>query len=646
MSVPNSNSAVFEFGTTEPANPRRTVRAGPVSAIIEGGALRTIRFQGVEVLRQIDFPIRDENWATATPTITRETLNQSEDSFTFEQQFDIEGGALQCRVIYHGQADGTVTATGEARATRDFNTNRSGFTVLHPITGVAGQPVTVTSPEGEKSQAKMPEAISPDQPIKNIAGLSFDIEGVTLDMTFAGEVFEMEDQRNWSDASYKTYCRPLVEPFTYTIAKGDSIRHEIVLRLSGAPPSRSSKAGATVEISDHLYESLPKFLLAAETGWMPDAAQSALLAQAGLSDVLLRVTPDTAAPLLDQAKAMLAVTGGKLNLEILLSDTGDLDAQMAAVSVACAKVNVVPTHVMALPAAFLQSYQPTGSWPKGAQPQDAIDAARRAFTDSLIGSGMLTNFTEFNRCRPDAIAGDYITHGNSATVHAADDNSVTETLEALPDIFASARGIGGDVPYRLGLSAIGMRTNPYGAAVSANPDQNRLTMATWDPRARGLFGAAWAVGAIASTCCANVEAITLAAPVGPFGVLATPGPVARPWYDDTPTAQFYPIYHVLSFLAACTGTRLRVSGLPDGVAAVAAKGPMGSRAIIANVSGAPLTLPIPGADRFALLDTDSFAAAAHDPTWSVSALAETPPAEFSLTSSAMVFLELKDLPKS
>lgn len=25
---------------------------------------------------------------------------------------------------------------------------------------------------------------------------------------FEGDVFEMEDQRNWTDASYKTYCTP------------------------------------------------------------------------------------------------------------------------------------------------------------------------------------------------------------------------------------------------------------------------------------------------------------------------------------------------------------------------------------------------------------------------------------------------------
>ena len=40
---------------------------------------------------------------------------------------------------------------------------------------------------------------------------------------FVGEVFEIEDQRNWTDASYKTYCRPLARPFPYRIEPGETV---------------------------------------------------------------------------------------------------------------------------------------------------------------------------------------------------------------------------------------------------------------------------------------------------------------------------------------------------------------------------------------------------------------------------------------
>ncbi len=39
-----------------------------------------------------------------------------------------------------------------------------------------------------------------------------------------GEVFEMEDQRNWTDASFKTYCRPLALPIPYRLEPSTPVR--------------------------------------------------------------------------------------------------------------------------------------------------------------------------------------------------------------------------------------------------------------------------------------------------------------------------------------------------------------------------------------------------------------------------------------
>ena len=44
-------AALELFGTEEPPSIRRTVAAGPLSVVLEGGGLRGIRFHGVEVLR-------------------------------------------------------------------------------------------------------------------------------------------------------------------------------------------------------------------------------------------------------------------------------------------------------------------------------------------------------------------------------------------------------------------------------------------------------------------------------------------------------------------------------------------------------------------------------------------------------------------
>ena len=67
-------------------------------------------------------------------------------------------------------------------------------------------------------------------------------------------------------------------------------------------------------------------------------------------------------------------------------------------------------------------------------------------------------------------------------VHAADDLSVMETLSVYPAVIASAKKLCPDKPIWLGPCTIGMRHNPYGAAVAANPGLVRLPAAGDDPR--------------------------------------------------------------------------------------------------------------------------------------------------------------------
>lgn len=628
---------VFAFGSVEPPAQSRAVSAGPIVASIDGGALRKICFGTVELVRQIDFPIRDQDWVTLPPRVTLETLETQDDGFRFERRFEVADGAVECRVVYEGASDGLVTAVGEATARRDFVTNRTGFTLLHPLLGVTGRPVDVTAPSGVVHRSTMPDLIAPAQPIRDIAKLAFDIEGVKVDIAFHGEVFEMEDQRNWSDASFKTYCRPLVEPFAYTIPAGSTIRQEIRIKAEGRAAAAKAPAEAAVRLGAQLAESGPEILLAAEAGWLPNRNDARLLAESGMKTLLLRVTPENVARLISETKPWLDA-GGSIDLEIVLDDVAPAAPQLERVAHVCDEHGAAPKHVVALPAAYLLSYQPNGNWPNGLSPREARLGLRSAFPGARIGAGVLTNFTEFNRCRPDDVESDYVTHGSSAIVHAADDGSVMQTLETMPHTFRSAHAIAGRRAYRLGLTAIGMRFNPYGASVSANPDQLRLTMAMWDPRARALFGAAWAVSALSATARHDVEAIALAAPVGPFGVLARSGPVARPWYDGHPEAEVYPIFHVLKALAAGE-KRLAIEGLPEGFAGVAVTRPGGTRLVIANLNRETRSFSLGGAGRSATLDAATFATAVVDADWLDRAMRPLSASRVSLEPLATFFFE-------
>ena len=73
---------------------------------------------------------------------------------------------------------------------------------------------------------------------------------------------------------------------------------------------------------------------------------------------------------------------------------------------------------------------------------------------------MFSYFTELNRKRPPAELLDFVGHTTCPLVHAGDDLSLTEGLEALPYIFGRTRAFAGGKPYWLFPTAIAMRAQP------------------------------------------------------------------------------------------------------------------------------------------------------------------------------------------
>jgi hypothetical protein len=106
-------------------------------------------------------------------------------------------------------------------------------------------------------RAAFPERIEPAQPFFDIRAISHQVApGVTATCRMEGDAFEMEDQRNWSDASYKTYVRPLALPWPYTLPAGESVRQTITLTLAGTPAtpfgySVANQARDLQELLDH-----------------------------------------------------------------------------------------------------------------------------------------------------------------------------------------------------------------------------------------------------------------------------------------------------------------------------------------------------------------------------------------------------------
>lgn len=633
------------FGTDEPVTPPRLLSAGPLTAELEAGNLRYIRWQGVEVMRAISFIVRDRDWGTCNPEISGLEVTEAPDRFAvrYRARTAVAAQAFTYEATITGEASGRLTFSGRGRAETDFETNRTGFVVLHPIEGVAGERVEILHVDGRTVESLFPAVIDPVQPMKDLRQLTHWAADGALRVTcrMEGDTYEMEDQRNWTDASYKTYVRPLALPWPYTIPAGQGVDQEVTLTLAGTVPATVGREPVRVEFGPGGDGRVPALGL----GLDPDdsaaaAAVAAAVAAIGADHLICHLDPRRGhgrASLAAQLEVARAI-GATPWLEAVLAAVDGFEAEIAALGRTAADLGSPFPVVLISPAADLKSTLPGNPWPPVPPAGAMLDAARAAFPGARIGGGMFSYFTELNRKRPPLDRLDLVSFTTSALVHAGDDRSVTETIQALPAIALSARAIAGDLPYAVGPSAIGMRGNPYGAAARENPGNIRQAMNRNDPRQRGLLGAAWALGYFARFAEGGASAVALGGPVGAMGAVAAPTDFPQPFYDAR--GGLYPVFHVLRGMARLGGARLaRLSiSRPEEVQGLAVETPAGHEVWLANLSGAPVEIAFAApVGAIARLEADDFVAASDDPA-ALDRLA--PPAGEPLTLDAYGVLRM------
>ncbi len=617
--------AVKLFGTEAPPAETRLLSAGPLTAELDAGNLRYIRFGGLEAIRAISYVVRDQYWGTFDPRIEDFEVAESDDSFTVTYRATCSDGeqAFTYRARITGAADGSLSFEAEGKPETDFLTNRTGFVVLHPVAGVSGAPVEVTEVGGAVIDTVFPAEIDPKQPIMDIRALTHQVApGLRVVCTMNGDTFEMEDQRNWTDASYKTYVRPLGLPFPYTLPAGEALTQSVTLAFEGAAPAvKSGGGGDAVSVTlGSTAGRVPRFGMALEARHAP-AALKRLDSLTPLAPPFLSLYLDARQDGTDEAlrafKALAEGLGAEPALEVVVPGNAPPEEELAAVAGWVEAAGLEPASVAVTPSGDLGFVMPGSVFPDSKDFDDLFAAARRAFPSARIGGGNFVYFTELNRKPPPVAALDFVCHGTCAIVHAADDRSVTETLEALPYVIASGRALFGDKTYRIGPGGIGSRTSPFGNEPPENPEAARMTMTRADPRQRGLLGAAWHLGYASRMAEGGVDEVILGAPLGEFGLVHHEMGYRQPWYDEA--GGLYPAFHVMRGVYAASGAKRLATEVsaPRDLQALAFQ--IGGRAQLwlANLGGETRRVEIEGADLDAaavsILDEASFEACAADP---------------------------------
>lgn len=604
--------SLLYYGTTAPPSQGQQLRAGLLSVDFIDGGLRNICYAGHEVLRAIAYIVRDKDWGTYAPTISNLQLSQSAEQFSVVYDArcnDPDGQQLEYTIRIVGHTSGTLQVEANATAITDFLTCRSGFCVLHPINGLAGAPVTITHTDDSTETSVFPALIAPWQPFKDIQAIRHQVApGLQATCQFEGDVFEMEDQRNWSDASYKTYVRPLARPWPYVIAQGETGAQSIWLQIEsnvGQPCTPLPAAQQTIVTLSKTSTRLPKIGIAIT----PEECLSTLQNIECMHAISPHIVLCHFDPLIGHGTQALAGFAALAEhyradyiLECVLPGVSDPGIELAAIAAQIAVSGFKPDGIAICPSIDRQSVPPGSVWPPCPTFQQIYRAARLAFPDRRLGGGMFSYFTELNRKRPPFVDLDWVTHNTNPIVHAADDLSVMQTLEALPHITRSCRAMmGADKPYWIGPVSIGMRQNPYGSRTMPNPDRQRIPMAGSDPRQQGLFGAAWLLGYAAQVASAGLEVLTLGALIGPLGVLAqNPSQEYVHTQDQGASSGLrrYPAFHIVAGLAKLAEATLIAchTTQPGKILAIAGIDRLGQTTLwLANLTTSLQTYSIDGA---------------------------------------------------
>ena len=609
------------YGRDEPPVERRRVRAGHLTAELEGPDLRYVRAGGIEVVRRLYAAVRDQNWGTVPPVLSNVELDVEDDRFGL--RFDAHhvdeplGVDFTWRGELTGAADGTLTYTLDGVANKAFRYNRIGWCILHPAEN-AGRRFRARRPD-RLIEDRLPAEIGPQLIVDGLPAPlfpSFDAlelevaDGVWARFELEGDLFETEDQRNWTDASFKTYSTPLALGFPHDAEAGRRFRQSVRLTLSGAPAPAAPNGDVSAEIRlGGPAGRLPALGLGAASHGRPLSEREAdLLAAAGLAHLRVDVDPQAGdwREALARGAADARAISAALELAVFVPDD---PTALDAVAEALREEGCPVARVLAF-----RRGEPTSS---AQTVQHARERLGRAAGGAAVAGGTNILFTDLNRFRPDVGPVDGIAWPLSATVHADDDTSVAETAAMHGETVRSARAFCGDRTLHVTPVTFNQRFNPVAMGPEPEPEPGRLPPQV-DRRQLSLLGAGWTIASLRHLAEAGAASVTYFETTGWRGLIETEdGPAVPERFTSWP-GMVFPAYHVLADLGEWKhGELLAVEATaPLAVEALAVRTDRGVHVLVASLAPKPqrcriASLPA-GSVTARRLDEASFAAASSD----------------------------------
>jgi D-apionolactonase len=526
--------------------PVTPLRAGPISLLFSDGDLRQLRVGGVEIVQRIYVAVRDHNWGTAPVTLHDLVIDDHGDHFrvTFTAVNRQNEIGFTWKGVIVGEADGTIHFSMDGRADTTFRRNRIGFCILHPASA-AGAKATLTHSDGSRSASEFPTLVSPHQPFMDLRAITHEFApGQEVEVSFEGDIFESEDQRNWTDASYKTYSTPLSIPYPVTVEAGTVIRQAVSIRLLNKEAAAASGTGTpplTVTVGETLVGKLPALGLGSASHGQP-LTENEIKQLRELKLHQLRID-------LDLGRDDVAAT--------LERATQEANALNAALEIALFVGEDAPAELAKLRDAFATAQPKVARWLLYARYADItppeLAASARPILSALapsapIGGGTNLYFVHINRTHPPVEALDFITYSINPQIHAFDLVSLVENMTAQPATVASTRAFSGDRSIVISPITLRARFNADASGPEAPPAPGELPDAV-DARQPTGFAAAWTLGSLNNLAQAGVDSLTYYETTGWRGVMEVAQGSSLPAKFPSQPGMPFPVYHLFAALA-------------------------------------------------------------------------------------------------
>lgn len=608
------------YGRDEPPVEPIPLHAGPVTAELVGRDLRAVRYGGLELAQRIYIAIRDRNWDTVPGTMHDLTIDQDDDQFTV--RFTVAHRRADVNLTWHGEIrgepDGTISYAMDCTVNEDLDYKLIGLNIHHGMGAYVGRPYGGDSPAGPVSgvftQRVFPQLVVDDTEVPifpDVSRLTTHLtQDVAVTFTFEGDTFEFEDQRNWTDGSFKSQSYPPRRGGLFHADAGQHVFQKVTIRAEGpAPNAQPTEATITVNLGERAGQRLPPIGLGMASHGGELSLRETLLLRS-LRPAHLRVDLHLAASraTAELDRAVRAANALDTGLELAIFVTDNATAELAALAPSLANLPVPVSRVLV----FHEQEQATSPrW---------LDLAHAALDNVLpgvtFGSGSNANFCELNRHQPARPAGDAISFGITPQIHAFDERSLAENLAPEAEVVRSARAFSG-APVVVSPVTLRPRFNAV-AQSDVTAVAGELPYAV-DARQMSLFAAGWTLGSVKYLAEGGADSVTYYETIGWQGVMETEAGSPEPSLFPSRPGEVFPLYHVLADLAELRqGHVLPVeSSNPFAVDGLALRDDAGTHLLLANLTpdsqDVRLELPAGNAARIRRLNDTTAATALVQP---------------------------------